>query len=815
MKVYSLPVLFLAVAAALVYWSEPVEATANCQPASPAANTCMGFSMVGTTTGGTASGRCFALRMVDAGPTCSTGGIGTTANEATWQMDAGGCLTFYYRDTPNGLVPPAVPNKVTIQVYNDQGNNLIKTFLSAAAEPAQDGVANAFSFCATSDGNVGSAARAGTYFLYLNAVKDNGNGLPGNTNYNIGTNGAGSQDTSFDAGFLRARIAVSSLTRSAYPAGSTFAYGPAGDESITITATFTDPNGDANHEGGMTSILDSATLLVGQAGANVDMDGSSLAQNFVVDSTFPAANSPYVAGFTLTQNALNGLTWTILQSAGHGSGLTRVSDTFIRTDATFNIDAGIVFDSTGTGTYAAPDGQWVNKLTNSAGAVVTKYNRGETAYFEGYLLNARSEKLTRSMNLAVEDTAPTTCNGPASFTPSGAGLYSGTYTVPTGGACIAAATDAGTPRYWRATNTDQNKRSDEDHTVSSLYYVDAHPQLADPLVVDNFPTEDAGEDLAYFVRSDGMGGDDSDTVHGYCHVVSVRKDLNVDTSGNAVTGEYLDPTAAVRSTGVADTDSTGWTIHRDLLATTPLGTWEWECSVSFNGNTGTDTEPFTIGVEGGGGATEYVGTDPLKVFSSPIIANPGEPIVSVISASFLNGSARLGAADQIFIKVYDTDQTLVVNDVNPTEIGFGSYYYSFTPAANAVLGGWTVLVNTTDGANVVGTSNTFFLESDGHVDPVTNFETATTTSGLEFLALIAVVIVAILIWSRSTDYVVQIGMGVLCFVPAIIWMRLAILSDGPVVATFNAILAVFAGVVGGYLIIRTGIDQFQKKKAGA
>lgn len=797
--------LILVAGAALLALAEEVSATTTCQGGAgnpTVANTCQGFTHVSTATGGVSSARCFSWGAVNVAKTCTTSGL-TPANEA-WQMNAGSCQTLYYFDTVAAGVAPAAPNKVTIQVLSDNAGSTIKVFQSAADEPANG---TPFTFCATSDGNAGSPARAGTYRLNIRAVKDNAVGGVGN--YDV-QSGSATGAISFDRGAVMGREVIASIARNAYPSGSTFAYGAAGDESITLTATFAQPNADAGVECMTTGILDSATLLIGAGGAVVDVDATTtLAQSFVVDGTFPLANGPYVTAYGLScSSTLTGMTWATLAATGHGANIVRASDSLAYDSTAFNINPGIAFDSDGAGTYATADETAILKIGSSGGAVVSIVNRGETVYSEFYIFNARSEQLTRTLTIGREDATPTTCAS-APVAPT-AGKYSFTGTISTS-LCLATNDATGSARYYRATATDQSHRSGEVHRVSTLLYPDSHIQVASILVPDDYPTEDAGEYLNYLVQGDGLGGDMSDTIRQWCKAENIRHE-DLDTSGSAVTRSIKDPTATTRATGTTDTGSDGWTpASQNLLASTPLGTtWTAVCSVAFNSNTGSDTETFTVQTPAGGGGDTYQ-ADPLKVFTSPDIINPGETTLIAISASFLDGTARLGAASEIFVTVYDPDGNLEVNSQNPTEVAFGTYTYEFTvPDSSEDFGGWLVLINTTDGADAIGTSNTFFLELDGDLEPVTAFETATTTTGLEFLALIAIVVVAIIVWSRSTDFLLRMAMGVLCLMPALIWLRLAIVSNGPVVASLNATLALLAGVVGGYMIVRQGIDKFQE-----
>lgn len=795
-------------------------------------NWCQGYSTMSTTTGGVASSRCFSLRTTNAAPTCALGGV-TASNEATWEMNAGACLTFYYFEGTNGAVPPATPNKMTINVRFDNTGTVVRTYQTSPTAPPVTGTS--YSFCSTSDGTVTGALRAGTYRLYVRAIKDNGAGGVGN--YDIDSDGTATVGVNIanDKGAIRGKLFVASVSPSAYPSGSTFAYGSAGDESATITATFTQPIADNNVETVFDSILDSGTLLIGQAGATVDVDAvTTLAQAFVIDQTFPLANAPYVPGFTIAGNsALTSLKWTILASTGHGAGLTRVSDTFIY-GSTFNIDPNIKMDSDGAGGYGAADGTDKSYVTTCTGGLVELFNRGETVCQEWYLYNSRGELLSRAMSFARRDSG-NQCSSYGSLSPT-ANKYTQTEALPNGGACAAAADTTGTPRFLRVTNTDQTydsgtvmsvssllrfdadgsgapdndvavclnacpatettlfnrgeavdcegylinargtqyqqtgvqwraEASDATQTnsqainhvagkyscnaftltsgekatadttgdphkwtatkdgntatsdanrfaVSSLYFVDSHLQISGTLAPDDYPTDDAAEDLAYEIRSDGSGGDASDVIHHWCKVEGVRHDVNIDTSGSAVTRNIIDPLIVTRAAGTTDTGADGWTpTSQNLLASTPLGDdWTALCSVSFGGNTGTDTETFeTLIADAGTGETVYTGADPLTVFGGAYVFNQTIPVA--VHSRLLDGSARLGVASEIFVSVYEWPaMTSVVTGGSVVELDAtnapGAYVYAFTPPA---IGSYLIAANTTDGATAIGAHNVITL----------------------------------------------------------------------------------------------------------
>lgn len=722
-------VALVALAGGLLLWADEVEASTHCRASG---NWCQGYAWVGTQTGGTGSERCFAFRTTNTAPTCSTSGL-TPTNESTWELDAGQCLSAYYFGTTAGLTPPAAPNKLTIRVMFDSSTaNIIKTYQFEGAEPVQDGTQNKFTFCATSNGDAGGSARAGTYRLWLNAIKDNGNGLPGNTNYNINTDGVATQGSipsgHFDKGALRGLQVISSITRNAYPAGSTFAYGAASDELVTVTATISQPNGDANVECMNTGVVDDATQAVGALGSVFDIDATNnVIQNYVVDQTFPSASAPYrMLVETGKCNAtLTGLPWTRFAATGHGAGIVRDGDYLAHSSSTFSIDPGIRLDSDSSGGYASADETDRSYAGGTcSGTQVELFNRGEAVCTAWGVTNARSEYLSRAMTFSRMDATNTVCTALGSLTPT-AGVYTWTGNLETATTCAAAADLTGSTRHLQVTNTDQSYASGTIYHVSSLYLVTAHTQE---------PGAIGSEQTQFFIRDDGAGGDDSDTIAVYCHVEGVRGDVDIDTSGSAVTRSIIDPTPTTRATGATDTDATGWTAALSLLATTPLGDdWTAPCSVAFNGNTGSDTQVFEVGVEGGGGETVYTGADPLTIFGGNV-ANGSVPIT--VHSRLLDGEARVGVADQIFVSVYEWPaMTPVVTGGAVVEVDSvnapGSYVYNLTfPGPGAYL----IAANTTDGATPIGAHNVIVLANSTVADILASLNGHRTNS-LEILGM--------------------------------------------------------------------------------
>lgn len=542
---------------------QPVVASTNCHASG---NWCQGWAQVSTQTGGLAGAeRCFSFRTTNTAPACPT----TTSNEASWELDPGACLDLRYFDTTGGVVTPAAPNKVTLRVFFDATATVVETFQLDGAEPANGA---AFNFCATANGNPGGGDRAGTYRAYVRAVKDDAIGDVGE--YSVDSDGVAAVGaiTSRDAGAIRGTILASNIVASSPTGGVTFAYGAAGDEQVTITGTLTQPNGDAGLETIRAGIYRADGVTVVEVSSTGDLDTTSGVAQFTIDLTFPALSESYGAGIELVGNsALTGLKWTRWATTGHGSGVERDSDTIVRKQGLFTADPRIVFHSVASGTFAGADGD-----VSSNHEV---YNRGEAAVLSWRLLNARSEELSRSLTFTLRDSANTQCD---SFTDTGA-AYGETRTISTT-LCLAVNTASGSPWHLRVAGTDQSQDSDDSFSISTLYYVDAHPEKDDTLTQDDFPDQDASEDHEYIIGAD--------LFFAWCQVEGVRlDDTEIDTSGSAVAFTLFNPFGGIEATGTRDTGADGWTATSfDYVPSPPAGMWSLRCAVTFNGNTGQDDE---------------------------------------------------------------------------------------------------------------------------------------------------------------------------------------------------------------------------------
>ncbi len=536
---------------------------------------CMGQSYVDTSTGGLLGAvRCFFFDT----DSVSTHTCSSTQDRLVWQLSAGQCLTLYYYDMTSGATPPQAPNQVTLKVKIDNSATDVITFLNAGTEPAN---ATPYTFCATNDGLITGTPRAGTYRLYVQAIKNNGGGGIGN--YNIDSDGVATVGTIVQnaRGAIRSMMLVSSLSASAPPSGSQFAYGPSADELVTITVTRTQKNGGTTTETiNFNSLHQSGGSVVETSTTTESTASTTDTTTFIIDNSYDLASNTYDIEYNIISTAsLTGMSWTTFPISGHGVDISRISATKVRATG-FTADPRIITDMDGSGTFATADNLFLTKLGSSSGSVITLFNRGEIVYSEGYIYNSRSQLLSRAMTLTVQDTALTNCHSIGSVTPV-SNKYSYTRTIATTATCLAANDLIGSARTLLITNTGQSHRSGNNNYVSSYYWVDYHPQQINVLDKDDFPSQDATEDLQYVISADVM--------YIWCHAKGVRLDLEVDTGTNAVTiTETETDDITVIDTFTTQTGSDGWSTAFDTVnPTAPARTIHGHCTVTHNGNTGT------------------------------------------------------------------------------------------------------------------------------------------------------------------------------------------------------------------------------------
>lgn len=486
------------------------------------------------------------------------------SDRGTWELNAGESITLYYKTWTTG-VPPDAPTNVILRVYSDNGNTQVIQLHNGA--PPADGTS--FTFYSTDNGLSGGAPRAGMYRLYVQATCSPALSCPLGT-YDINS------DANGDKGALRGGLTVSDIAKNAYPAGSMYAYGPSGDETMTFTAQTADRFEDTgtNQTVRIHTRRNAGSII--ESGSTQELGtGGSTASSFIADNTYdPTAGTSYDAEFEIvgTSTLLTSEKWTHIATSGNGADIVRDSATIARYANRFLVDPRIYFSIDGS------------SATNDATSTFALYNRGEAVTSTFHLLNARDESLSRSMNISIVNSGGSVESGPSSITPS-ANVYTFVYAVGAGD--TAAADTTGSNKKLRATQTDQTKDSNNVFAVSSLYFVDSHPQLNDPsLNADDFPTEDANETTSGVISADIFSF--------FAHVKNVRKDTNIDTSGSALTFTVLKPDASTRATQTTDTGSDGWTSNFDFPLEPPGGAWAITANVAFNGNTGTDSETLNF-----------------------------------------------------------------------------------------------------------------------------------------------------------------------------------------------------------------------------
>ena len=252
------------------------------------------------------------------------------------------------------------------------------------------------------------------------------------------------------------------------------------------------------------------------------------------------------------------------------TGATRTSDTAYRLSRLIRV------------------GQTEGATTGDVNTTYSVYNRGETVSgLTLYLTNVRGEAYGgQSVTIAVRDN-DNTVEETQNKTSGADGLVTlSDYVIASDDKAVN--DTSGSPKHIRITPADGNTvfSSNTAHSVSSLYFVDAHPETDATLSQDTFPNEDDEETNSAVIAAD--------IFRLYAHVVNVRKDTNIDTSGSAITFTIKKPDTTTETTATSDTGSDGWTDSYEYPPIAPSGTWSVTADVSFDGNSGTDTEALTF-----------------------------------------------------------------------------------------------------------------------------------------------------------------------------------------------------------------------------
>jgi len=90
-----------------------------------------------------------------------------------------------------------------------------------------------------------------------------------------------------------------------------------------------------------------------------------------------------------------------------------------------------------------------------------------------------------------------------------------------------------------------------------------------------------------------------------------------------------------------------------------------------------------------------------------------------------------------------------------------------------------------------------------------DFEVLVGSTVWEFFALITLLIIAVIVWNRSGDYVVRFSMMAVTFIPGIIWIQLYLVNGWQGLL----LIAVLTFIMGLYLGFRTVWDALTERKA--
>lgn len=318
--------------------------------------------------------------------TVSTTNSVNAHTDKAWEITPGASQTlFINQQTVSGAAPPALPTGTGAGGAFDYCNIFIY-YENETSSPVQQftntGCPASVSFTNTT--------KAGTYRIRV-VFRDCSVGVTScttflypeqNSDANLGTG-----DNNNHKGALRVGMDVTSVTVSAYPAGSTFAYGTSGNEDLTITVNHTQPQGTATSEDIRINSRKNGSGTPTETGATKKAaSGGSTTQAFTTDNTYTAELAGYDGEIELIGNSpLTGEKWTHINTAT--SPVVKDSATVARRPDFFNIDPRISLANVSTGQ--------------------TVYNRGEATTHQFQLLNARNENLTRSTTWNIRDSANT------------------------------------------------------------------------------------------------------------------------------------------------------------------------------------------------------------------------------------------------------------------------------------------------------------------------------------------------------------------------------------------------------------------------
>lgn len=227
----------------------------------------------------------------------------TLTTDATgWEVNAGESITLKYWSEATGATPPGSPDTIDIEIYHEDTGTLICS-LHSGAEPTNG---DTFTLHGTTDCTGTGTPASGTLRLFIEAD------LGGIGGYTVNSDGTGGDEDANQQGAIRGNIPASevTLTASTPPAGSLFAYGPSGDESVTITATYPRPFLSATHQDLRIDIEAGGGPAVTGSTFDAEVDGST-DEVQVIDDSFDGVQRTYGASLNRDgDSTLTGVSWT-------------------------------------------------------------------------------------------------------------------------------------------------------------------------------------------------------------------------------------------------------------------------------------------------------------------------------------------------------------------------------------------------------------------------------------------------------------------------------------------------------------------------
>lgn len=501
----------------------------------------------------------------------------------SWEQ--GQFVVLGYRQIREGTTPPGDPETVDLWVYDDNATGASNIIWSTGFNPPdQSDYSQNWNFWFTSDGTSGGTPLHGTLKLRMRVIDSNIGGYTGDT-FN---------DTANEIpGILRVGARPSSVDI-ATDAGHTTHPNPfAWPDTAHLRFNFTNATKvNAPNETLTFKLIQAGSTkktVTGITGTNVFNSTTP------IDDQFDTGN--VAADFQIeVQGNASGIAdkWThFLRPTG--SEYTWTDKFTIKYPSNINVDKRIYYATTGSPTVGTSDMK-IKAYHPTGTTFATLFNVEESVTGYTYLINSRSELLTGAAPFTgtVFDSGNTS-RLTAVWSHSGAGVYTGSFLLPTGtsGQRIAEHVGTGQPFYVKFQPAGTNAPTATGLTSwnrSSWWKVDSHPQISGTLVKDDMTNNALNENKDYIISAD--------LLYWWGHVQNARgEDLSTDVELQYTAISHQNNESLFTKKKV---DASGWSLnfvtddnhaYNTVNPTSPAGNWKLLLLAHKSGTNVSGTSP--------------------------------------------------------------------------------------------------------------------------------------------------------------------------------------------------------------------------------